>query len=226
MLDFALICTFWNALIKQKSGCFPLFIINNQLTHSLCKRKRTAFAVRSCNNLWLFYFFVLLPLPPPLGFPVVDGQPAPFGLLLGWPCPLPIVFCFNVIPTLWGFRVSLDWDWSIIVPFCLNSYIVFWKCTIISSKSATKIVVKSVLYKSLAVLLYEMPAFLYEVTECHISRNVAVVFGSVSVFLDVRDNDRSGILFGRKDLADSVRVARRNVKKIFYFLYIFRVLVL
>ena len=60
------------------------------------------------------------------------------------------------------------------------------------------------LYKSLAVLLYEMPAFLYEVTECHTRRNAAVVFGSVSVFLDARDNDRSVILFGRKDLADSV----------------------
>lgn len=31
----------------------------------------------SCDN------YLLFPLPPPLGFPVVEGQPAPLGLLLG-----------------------------------------------------------------------------------------------------------------------------------------------
>lgn len=33
---------------------------------------------------------VLLPLPPPLGLPVVEGHPAPLGLLEG--CPRPIAW--------------------------------------------------------------------------------------------------------------------------------------
>ncbi len=36
---------------------------------------------------------VLLPLPPPLGLPVVEGHPAPLGLLEG--CPRPIAISFH-----------------------------------------------------------------------------------------------------------------------------------
>lgn len=38
-----------------------------------------------------------------------------------------------------------------------------------------------------------------------------MVLGGVFVFLDVRDNDRSNILFVRKDLTDSVRIAQRII---------------
>ena len=44
------------------------------------------------------------------------------------------------------------------------------------------------------------------------SRNAVVVFDSVFVFLDVRDNDWSDILFIRKDLAESVPSAQREEK--------------
>ena len=42
---------------------------------------------------------------------------------------------------------------------------------------------KKLFYKCLAVHLYEMAAFLYEVTNCHISKAAAVVSGSGFVAL-------------------------------------------